>query len=164
MRPILAGVSRHAGQKRTFLGVVTALVTAALVAPALAGDDGAQRVDFLDLDSSGPCVLPPNTGRPDKSSAIINRNRAGTEIRVLVRLKDALPNTTYDVNVFENRCEFGALGFSVRTNDQGNANEQIEDRIGGFPPVIINDVVVTARTFSPASPDFKQTPIVTFGP
>ena len=49
MRPILAGASRRAGDKRILLGVVTALVTAALVAPALAGDNGAQKVGFLSL-------------------------------------------------------------------------------------------------------------------
>jgi hypothetical protein len=162
MRPILAGVSRRAGEKRIFLGVVTALVTAALVAPALAGDNGAQKVDFLDLDRPGPCVLPPGTGRPDKSSAIINRNPAGTEVSVQLQLKDALPNTTYTVGVWENGCQ-GADFFPVRTNNQGNANDHLTGFIGGFPPVPINDVVVTADARG-GSPDSKQTPMVTFGP
>jgi hypothetical protein len=164
MRPILAGVSRHAGEKRIFLGVVTALVTAALVAPALAGDNGAQKVDFRDLVSGGPCDISPMDGRPDKSSAIFNRSPDGFEVRVTLQLQDALPNTTYRVNLWMNRCSSGVLGLRVRTNKQGNATEQIEGRPGGDPEPMVSDASVEAFTELPASPDIKQTPTVRFGP
>jgi hypothetical protein len=164
MRPILAGVSRHAGEKRIFLGVVTALVTAALVAPALAGDNGAQKVDFRDLVSGGPCDISPMDGRPDKSSAIFNRSPDGFEVRVTLQLQDALPNTTYRVNLWMNRCRSGVLGLRVRTNKQGNATEQIEGRPGGDPEPMVSDASVEAFTELPASPDIKQTPTVRFGP
>jgi hypothetical protein len=164
MSPILAGVSRHAGEKRIFLGVVTALVTAALVAPALAGDNGAQKVDFRDLASGGPCDISPMDGRPDKSSAIFNRSPDGFEVRVTLQLQDALPNTTYRVNLWMNRCRSGVLGLPVRTNKQGNATEQIEARAGGDPELPVSDASVDVRTSPPASPDFKQTPTVSFGP
>jgi RTX calcium-binding nonapeptide repeat (4 copies) len=121
-----------------------------------------RKVEFLDLDRSGPCVLPPGTGRPGKSSAIINRNPAGTEVTVQLQLQDALPNTTYTVGVWENDCEFGDF-FPVTTNDQGNASGRLTGFIGGFPPVPINDVSLTADARGPSS-DSKQTPKVTFGP
>jgi hypothetical protein len=164
MRPILAAASRHAGEKRIFLGVVMALVTAALVAPALAGDNGAQKVDFRDLASRGPCDLPANTGGDDKSSVIFNRSPDGFEVRVTLQLQDALPNTIYRVNLWMNRCSSGVLRLPVRTNKQGNATEQIEARAGGDPEPMVSDASVEAFTEPPASPDFKQTPTVTFGP
>jgi hypothetical protein len=165
MRPILAGVSRHAGHKRIFLGVVAALVTAALVAPALAGDNGAQKVDLRDLASRGGCDLPDiPPGGDDKSSAIFNRSPDGFEVRVTLQLQDALPNTTYRVNLWMNRCTSGVLGIPVRTNNQGNRTEQIEGRPGGDPEPMVSDASVEVLTEPPASPDIKQTPTVTFGP
>lgn len=155
VRPILAGVCRHAGEKRIFLGVVTALVTAALVAPALAGDNRAQKVDFLDVPSSS-CFAPPATGTPDQSFAIINRNPAGNEVTVQVQLKDALPNTTYRVEIWVNGCDQVDF-YRVTTNNQGNENARL---LGGVPGGTTNDVVLTAR----APGDSKQTPKVTFGP
>ena len=163
MRPILAGVSRHAGEKRILLGVVAALVTAALVAPALAGDNGAQKVDFRGVDSLATCVISPNTGRDDKSSAIINWNPAGTEVRAQVQLKDALPNTTYTLFLSMNRCQINFVD-SVRTNNQGNGNEQIGANIGTFEPGIIFDVSLQVIGGSGGATDRKQTPTVSFGP
>jgi len=142
------------------LAAVVAVAGVCLAAPALAGDNGAQKADFRALDAPASCVLPPNFGRPDNSSAIINRNPAGTEVTAEVQLKDALPNTIYTVDVFMNGCEFATLGFSVITNNQGNRNEQLKVDIGGE---IINDVVVVVST-GDGTPDFKQTPMVTFGP
>jgi len=142
------------------LAAVVAVAGVCSAAPALAADNGAQKVDFRDLDAAPGCVLPPNFGRPDHSSAIINRNPAGTEVSVEVQLKDALPNTIYSVDVFMNGCEFATLAAPVTTNNQGNRNEQLKDNVGGE---IITDVVVVVRT-SDGTPDFKQTPMVTFGP
>ena len=162
MRPILAGVSRRAGEKRILLGVVAALVTAALVAPALAGDNGAQKVDFRGVDSIASCDLPTVT-RDDKSSAIINWNPAGTEVRAQVQLKDALPNTTYTLFLSMNRCQINFVD-SVRTNNQGNGNEQIGANIGTFEPGIIFDVSLQVIGGSGGATDRKQTPTVRFGP
>jgi hypothetical protein len=156
MRPILAGVSRRAGEKRIFLGVVTALVTAALVGPALAGDDRAQKVDFLDVPRSD-CFAPPPNGTPDKSFAIINRNPAGNEVTAQVQLKDARPNTTYSVVIWVNGCSEADF-YSVTTNNQGNENRKLQGGVG--PGGTTNDVIVTAD----AGGDSKQTPRVTFGP
>jgi len=142
------------------LAAVVAVAGVCLAAPALAGDNGAQKVDFRAVDATGPCVLPPIFGTPDHSSAIINRNPAGTEISVQVQLRDALPQSTYNVEIFMNGCRFASfLGLSVTTNRQGNGNGQFK----GAAPEIINDVVVTARTLH-RTLDFKQTPMVTFGP
>jgi hypothetical protein len=51
----------------------------------------------------------------------------------------------------------GADFYSVRTNNQGNANRKLEQVPD--PEQTINDVVLTS-----ADLDFKQTPKVTFGP
>ena len=144
------------------LTVLTAL-TAALVAPGLAGDNGVQKVDFRAVDGIAPCALPP-FGRPDRSSAIINRNPAGTEVTVEVQLKDALPNAIYAVEIHINGCRsVFPLSMSVFTNNQGNGNKKFKVGGGFGAPGIINDVVVTAFTRH-RTLDFKQTPMVTFGP
>jgi hypothetical protein len=119
---------------------VLAALTAALVAPGLA-----------------------IFGRPDNSSAIINRNPAGTEVTVQVQLKDALPNQIYTVRIHINGCRsVFLLGMNVFTNQQGNGSKQFKVGGGFGAPGIINDVVVTAHT-TRRTDDFKQTPMVTFG-
>src|SRR5436190_7474612 len=95
MRPILAGISRHASEKRLFLGVVTALVMAALAAPALA-NDGAEKVHFFTQPGPGfECIATP-AGTPSNSFAVIKRDGNG-KVSAEVALKDLQPNTKYGV-------------------------------------------------------------------
>ena len=158
MRPILAGISRHASKKRLFLGVVTTLVMAALAAPALA-NDGAEKVHFF--TQSGPgfdCIATP-AGTPSNSFAVIKRDGDG-RVSAEVALKDLQPNTTYNVWFIEvsgsspSGCG-GANIIQVKTNDQGNANMHFGtvEKINGLSVAITRPFI---------RPDLQTAP-VTFG-
>jgi hypothetical protein len=150
VRPILAGVSRHAGRGRIFLGVVTALVTAVVVAPALSGDEGAQTAQKVDFFPGGFSCNPPGTGTPDKSFAIINRKRDGG-VSARVVLRDLQPNTEYRVWLVDSGC--GADTYRVRTNDQGNETLDIDSAV--------NTNAASVAVTGPGGD--MQTPTVTFG-
>ncbi|MFL5857771.1 MAG: hypothetical protein ACJ77L_13645 [Solirubrobacteraceae bacterium] len=158
MRPILAGVSRRASEKRIFLGVVTALVTAALAAPALA-DNGAEKVHFF-THPNFTCVRATPAGTPSTSFALIKRDGDG-RVSAEVALRDLEPNTTYGIWFFEvggsnpSGCA-GADIYEARTNNQGNENRHVEQARN------INAASVAIAP--PGSGPVLQTPAVTFGP
>lgn len=130
------------------------------MAPALAGDNGAHRVDFFSITPVRGCdLVQPGTGTPTNSFAVINRNPAGNVVTAQVHLKDAQPNTTYTVGIWENDCSGGDF-YQVRTNNQGSETRHLIGSIS--PETTISDVVLTARASGGA--DFKHTPKVTFGP
>jgi hypothetical protein len=155
MRPILAGISRHACEKRLFLGVVTALVVAALAAPALA-NGGAEKVHFF-TQPNFDCIATP-AGTPSNSFAIIKRDGNG-RVSAEVALRDLQPNTDYGIWFFEvsgssrSGCA-GANIYSATTNDQGNANTHIaQGKIN----------VASVAIAPPGSGPVLQTPAVTVG-
>jgi hypothetical protein len=123
------------------IGVVIAVV-AGLVSSALAGDNGAQKADFFSLALAQGCdLVQPGVGTPDRSSAVVNRNPAGNQVTAQVQLRDALPNTTYNIAVWVNNCSEGDF-FQVRTNNQGNENRQVRAIVTRGPT--INDVILSA--------------------
>lgn len=158
MRPVLAGISRHAREKRLFLGVVTALVMAALAAPALA-NNGAEKVHFFTQPGPGfDCVATP-AGTPSNSFAVIKRD-GDSRVSAEVALKDLQPNTNYNVWFIEVSASSpkgcgGADIIAVRTNDQGNANVHFGsvEKINGLSVAITRPFI---------RPDL-QTAAVTFG-
>ena len=158
MRRVLAGISRHASKKRLFLGVVTALLMAAVAAPALASD-GAEKVHFFTQPGPGfDCIATP-VGAPSDSFAVIKRDGNG-RVSAEVALKDLQPKTIYNVWFIEvsgsspNGCG-GASIIQVRTNDQGNANMHFGpvEKINGL------SVAITRPFIRPG----LQTAAVTFG-
>jgi len=113
------------------------------VAPVLAGDNGAHRVDFFSITPVRGCdLVQPGTGTPTNSFAVINRNPAGNVVTAQVHLKDAQPNTTYTVGIWENDCSGGDF-YQVRTNNQGSETRHLIGSIS--PETTISDVVLTAR-------------------
>ena len=158
MRPMLAGISRHAREKRLFLGLVTALVMAALAAPALA-NDGAEKVHFFTQPGPGlDCIATP-VGTPNNSFAVIKRDGDG-RVSAEVALRDLEPNTDYSVWFIEvsgstpTGCGRADI-IHERANGQGNANVHFArvEKVNGLS-------VAITRPFH--RPDL-QTPAVTFG-
>ena len=157
MRPLLAGLCRHAGGRHILLGVLTALATAALAASALA-QKGSQKVSFLDRPTHTCNGAQPGTGTPSQSFVIINRNGKGG-ISGEVSLKDAQPNTPYFVELRQSDCSRADF-FSLTTNNQGDANIHI-----GSPPTSNQRFFVLVDPPGPPySGDFKQTPELIVGP
>jgi hypothetical protein len=150
MRPILARVSRHAGKRRIFLGVMTALAAAVIVAPALSGDNGAQSAQKVDFFPGGFSCNPPGTGTPDKSFAIINQKRDGG-VSARVVLRDLQANTNYRVWLVDSGC--GADVYQVRTDNQGNETRDFDSAVN-----------TNAASVSVTGPGRDmQTPTVTLG-
>ena len=106
------------------LGLLVALLAAAAmasVATATANDKVA-----LQQDCGSPCVEPVDSTGPTGFGFVnYNKNAAG-ELRVVVSLKNAEPNTTYHIFLtcgptHDTACGFVDIG-TLTTNGQGNGN------------------------------------------
>lgn len=114
--------------RRRIASVATAGLVTALAAVVLAGVASATANDKVDLqqDCGSPCVEPVDSVGPTGFGFVnVNKNAAG-DLRVVAVLKNAAPNTTYEVFLVcgpthATACGFVSLG-TLTTNGQGNGN------------------------------------------
>ena len=110
--------------RKRIASVALAGLAAALAAVVFAGGAAATANDKVDLqqDCGSPCVTPVDSSGPTGFGFVnYNKNEAG-DLRVVAVVKNAAPNTTYDVFLVcgpthATACGFVELG-TVTTNGQ----------------------------------------------
>ena len=142
--------------------LLAALVAVSLGAAFGAADAaaGAERVPLARGVNRG-CFTGGQAGAATNGTAMINATGAGT-ILATVQLKDALPNTTYNVRLIQvpGGADCGTLDGTLTTNAQGNGTVTVrEPRLAGTTGafVVLNAVGFTAER------DYYTTVNVTLG-
>ncbi len=90
------------------------------------------------------------TAANDVGFANFHRSQGGSSVSLEYHLKDALPNATYTVELFEGNCSFDKVLGTVTTNDQGVGNANFQD-------AAINPADTSFFTFSfTFTPSFQE--------
>lgn len=109
-------------------GAIAALGTLGAAAPAMAAANPASNANADLYSGNAFCNgAQVKTQANDVGFANFHRSQDGTTVSVNYHLKNAAPNTTYTVWLYEGFCNFDATLGTVTTNDQGVGNANFTD-------------------------------------
>jgi hypothetical protein len=113
---------------RRITSVAISGLAAVFAAATLAGVASATANDKVDLqqDCGSPCVTPVDSVGPTGFGFVNYNENAAGDLRIVAVLKNAAPNTTYDVFLVCGPTHATACGFvnigTLTTNGQGNGS------------------------------------------
>ncbi len=130
--------------KKAFLGLAALVAVAVVVPMALAANAYNGTAALMHQGVNPPECTAPFNGTDNTASGVVNVHYNVVQQRFMVNLSvhDALPNTTYVVDV---RCDaFGAAGpiGTLTTNGRGTGTAQIEFAQTTMPPTFYIDIAV----------------------